>query len=1402
MSGAGAQRIRPGLTQLQADEDQEDIDWPAAAQVSRDKAPELGKANQKQKQQFDSSAKKTAAEGNSSAKKSVRIAQPSEEDVRYFEPAPRARAAPLAATSTAGPSRFRQSRVSTGEESAQSSAQARFELDLDGDEAVETESEGGDASTSSATLPMRQPMVGSVAERRPAVPTGSSADAKPGSSSGTSRFKAMRQAERDASSTDASSSRHRARPQAPPTLEPTQKGTMIGEQLATNDLPAVNPDVIGGNDQEEWLDEEGKPMSAFRKARLKRQGHSAPGGVQSRSNAANVEDDARIQGSHVVGDISAEQQPHYTDGVDDVASLMKSISKENQDKVQKMQSKDVQQDLKDLEAMFGPEVLEQLRQRSQGKSQTGALQAPKQSPNPPNLEPSNNAQTMRHNPRSSDKGSDVLGTLTFDGHGKIRAVPQKPSDLTDVSGNLDPAFADQDGYSAASLLLLARSTVAGQRTMALAILSRVCSLYGAPLAIRQAKADAIQLIPGQTPSSHVTATHLLRERWYHEVALSAVYLLSDRQISVRHAALSCLRVALLFGGLEEATRSKAEPDEEPAPKSAALEVTEAGLLNGFNYLLKGNTSEQTASRSLIVEVLLQLVEADAQVAGVLLQADQGRFLGVLLQSTLKVTWPPIKKGQDGGDQPVVRVVFLLAEVIKSSRQNAQTLIKRDTLDCLLRYFAVPPWQLDSLMTEHRTCGYEIMVTSLRLYRSLAQYGFYASLVSRAWDVLEPISTWSIERCRNQECLTKQEALVTTEFFRLLTAWTTCAEDPHQTTPDHEVTWSQVAPWAELSLDLLQAMQFKAFDDQDGPQRLQVFAAVGRHLTVWCDIAARKAPEEYRKLRSRALRVISALIGDCALEDATVGLLGTGTPDIERVDDEEEEDRLSGGELLLVGCQAAQSLIALHSLHEHQTATKTALTLAGRALLHRPVLSSLFAKADAESSALILDFIASCCLDDGTPKDQLKLLGLLQPANQRAAAHLVKTLTKRLGEANGTTFEAPVPFYLECIGLRPNPKLEAQRPLSGPVLQVQSGDLKRVTSLRSPRSSDTEVQDTEVDSITQTPLWTCPASAGLPLRPDWFLLPLDDLLRSAEATVFNRTDNLPEDWDPNERQVVAETLAFSVACIEAMLSDGADGHGLQPAHLQLAAQKVFMLESGIQGDMRKWTGAVTGKDLYRDPAIVSALRQLLLQEQRLAQLRTSDEGEVTLEDLAKSHFGDETTYYSFFTDFVGLYDSISYGDPLFARCLLPATSIRRYPADYRRLLWKDYAHLLPSIRTLTVEVSDPSSFLHPHETETDMIQAYLSALLEGHLDVSRARHELLPRVALHHLAAYLWIPDSRTEQQRASLGRLVASDRVASGLREALVSYDASRDAVAPPDEGLPRTRAEEIERRREWLQSL
>jgi hypothetical protein len=177
--------------------------------------------------------------------------------------------------------------------------------------------------------------------------------------------------------------------------------------------------------------------------------------------------------------------------------------------------------------------------------------------------------------------------------------------------------------------------------------------------------------------------------------------------------------------------------------------------------------------------------------------------------------------------------------------------------------------------------------------------------------------------------------------------------------------------------------------------------------------------------------------------------------------------------------------------------------------------------------------------------------------------------------------------------------------------------------------------------------------------------------------------------------------------------------------------------------------------------------------------TRDPSAEDLEKVAMRFLGPSIPFYQYYTDFVGLYDSISFSHPLFARLLLPPTSMR-YAPDYRKHLWGDFRHVLKTIRTPIDQMitADLREYLWPIETDASMLGSYLQALVKGPLE------GFIRLIAVHHISCNIW-PDLEGdghESQRA--GKLLKAivEQGGSAVAE-IVQYRQTKSGrlLLPPE---------------------
>jgi hypothetical protein len=299
--------------------------------------------------------------------------------------------------------------------------------------------------------------------------------------------------------------------------------------------------------------------------------------------------------------------------------------------------------------------------------------------------------------------------------------------------------------------------------------------------------------------------------------------------------------------------------------------------------------------------------------------------------------------------------------------------------------------------------------------------------------------------------------------------------------------------------------------------------------------------------------------------------------------------------------------------------------------------------------------------------------------------------------------------------------------------------------------------------------------------------------------------LPTGWDASEVEVTRATLLLTKIAREVAVRYSFVEFVLSKEEAVFGCMKVFMLEHG-----QPHIGN-SSEEVFRDEAVGRLMDDLLAPYTATASSSsTADEAvpsspvipsppaQPDLEDVAVGFLGAGTPFYQYYTDFVALYDAISFAHPTFARLLLPPTAMR-YAPDYRRHLWNDFAHVLKTVRVEpgNVVTADLGEYLWPVEGDAQMIGAYLRALVNGGL------HGFLRMVATHHVACSIW-PDLRAggvgEERAEKLLRVVLDQAAKEVVRE-VVCYRQAREGrvqVAPGcfelSEEVKRVRLEYVER--------
>ncbi|EJF55862.1 hypothetical protein DICSQDRAFT_175427 [Dichomitus squalens LYAD-421 SS1] len=905
------------------------------------------------------------------------------------------------------------------------------------------------------------------------------------------------------------------------------------------------------------------------------------------------------------------------------------------------------------------------------------------------------------------------------------------------------------GYTLEDIFLLSRSTVPAQRASMLGVLAKIAhklartsvdkkkgipELVGQEIALRKrllaAGAEAI----GERASVGARAVELLWEctsQWDED--LKSVDGVETKDLD-RGEALSSLPLDYLLPQIANAL--------------SVAELPHESLLQ-------------------LLAVLHRLAQHSNSIATEIVKTKN--LIPSIFQRFLLTPIPPT----DDSPFPNPLALKFLCLLAASSRENASALV--DPADSLLRFVITLPTSSPYPLP----LATQLLSETLIFYATLASYGFYAHVTTTAQEYFLQISKY----IRSADC---QSSQLRGAWLRALEAWTVCARDPHRTTPSHEVLWSQVVGWgwAEDMLEL--RTQLNTSDEETWARLWSALAA----FLEGAKVNGVRGGEEERALVLGALKDDFAFgtqkqVVELALKWAREalgklsagmrqGILASDVPSLRDVD--RHAGTLASAMRLFLSCFSESpgdtliappfnlpfgdlsSVCAVITTHPLWTSLYTSQSIPYGHLLCRPL------------STLLASYLQLSRKIPGTSPDFWMAQGFAilcrlfpgdEAVGERTVVDIAETITADFLRARGWSvpediwekggMDVIVPFLTQSLRAKGEQVI-------GPTWSTPQS-IATATTQRLPPLSSLQPNDQR--------------DYPLPLTKDWMFCPLDHLLKSGESEVFK---NLPDSWNASEAEVVRATLLFVRVSQEVLRYHRLNDFLMSREEVAFGCMKVFMLEHGQQQDD-------SSEEVFRDTIVGRLMTELLAPFSASASAKTlktpppSIHTSDSIDVVAKRFLGNAVPFYQWYTDFVGLYDAISFAHPLFARLLLPPLSMR-YPADYRKYLWADFNHVLRTIRTAPEDVVTGSiaEYLWPVETDAEVVGAYLRALVKGSLE------GFVRLVAVHHIACNIW-PDlgSVGEERTKKLLKAVLVQGGLEAIRD-VVLYRQNREGtvVLPP----------------------
>ncbi|TIA90926.1 hypothetical protein E3P99_01285 [Wallemia hederae] len=377
---------------------------------------------------------------------------------------------------------------------------------------------------------------------------------------------------------------------------------------------------------------------------------------------------------------------------------------------------------------------------------------------------------------------------------------------------------------------------------------------------------------------------------------------------------------------------------------------------------------------------------------------------------------------------------------------------------------------------------------------------------------------------------------------------------------------------------------------------------------------------------------------------------------------------------------------------------------------------------------------------------LRLLTVLKEGDETLVVDLLTHVLK----------STPVQL-ISSVTTFPEREADAAKTTTLPLL-VESAKLMLVDGIY----AGVTVQSQHVSQISSL---TLPHDANTLLFDKWALkMTLDELAQSARSEALK---NLPADWDYSEVDLVMGALTLQ-ELVDRVLPTSSSA-------LLLQLMCVFLLELGVEGG-----------EVFRHPRVQSALKRVL--HRVLTEL---EKDTMTLES-AQEEVKSEVPFYQLYTDYVGLFESISLGDANTAAMLFPPLLLAD---EYRRLLWVDHGNCIKSIRLSWTDFPKwfVGKLLYPLEHNVDVIKAYAKAVSSRSLGLEM--QPLVYWIALHHSALTLWSTQDDALRRHLIVSLLSSHPDIA----KVAILYDNSAEDLKLPSQA--HASPAEVERRLEVLKS-
>ncbi|WVQ73769.1 hypothetical protein IAR50_003349 [Cryptococcus sp. DSM 104548] len=961
----------------------------------------------------------------------------------------------------------------------------------------------------------------------------------------------------------------------------------------------------------------------------------------------------------------------------DTKSILKEVSEENEKRIKNMSEEERTQEMEELRERLGDNVLEGLRKRAEARLGKGkqreieevATNKSKARATPPagaELDPkpkSHEAAKLEWLKPITTPSND--SSTRFDLSGAVLSTDAKASLPTHLGLHHHGDSPDLAGYTLHDILYLCRSTVPSQRITMMGVLSKI-----------------IMKVNHGNLSQKV-----IKECEKEGIVQQAIEMGTDVLAGLtRGAGVIRASVDLLFQALGGTswTWPDDSPDSDtyqpsiPTPLSTTADPIGIASIPFDDVLprLSELLSMPDALPTTTTHQLLLILRRATLLPGEMCETLCPIVPVVLKHHVTRRAWPPRPD-----NSPHIEALRLLRSITASARACAEELLSERVYETTLKFVVTATWGEESgVETE---LGQMLALEVLKVYEALGRYGLSASVVTSSGEVWRLFGTWVQERTSSPS--TPLEQRLVEAYFNLLSIWTTCAIDPHRTTPEHDITWAQVSAlgWQEEAISAVGKLLKQS--------RLGEAAGALSMLASWAtgaQVNGARAGEEEKQGLLESLRGIEL--------SEWIEKFSSG---------DEKEVKVCAAAVRLhtqlqpVGMLLSEQVLAtLH--HAFMVPTKPS---------NRPTTYLRYGLLRLGMQDKTLSF------SDWLPI-ALDLLLSFQVGDEPLALDLVDDILRSDWSSSAERIAQ------QYASLAHVDRLQILRPL---LHFTVLPDVEHVIAPLRPlhvylkataalRATPATVESEKAQSMV-----------GLPLQADWLFSPLNELLRSGSSAALAQ---VPPDWSASETEIVQSVLLLG------QLQCAVTGweERLGRSRVAFNMMKVFMLEHGQQG-----ATTTSESEVFRDAQVALSMERLMAH--LISPLSSSGPLVAPIEAVSLPFLGAGVPFFQFYTDFIALYEAISFSDLLFSQLLLPPLAMS-YPMDYRKLLWNDHATALRGMRMKMDEIpvedgKGLAAYFEPRETSTEVLSGYARALSRGW--VLEDRNPFLFHLAVHHLAATFW-----------------------------------------------------------------